>query len=260
MSADDETWFLLNASPDLKQQILANPPLQPQVEGRHSPIVGAVITNADVDHVGGLLNLRERQPLVLYGTARVMQTLSGNPIFGVLDPTLVERRPLVLDEPTPLLLPDGRRSGLVVEAFAVPGKPALWLEGKPGSREDTIGLIVRDAAGAAALAYVPACAQISDDVRRRVQAASLLLFDGTLWRDDEMIDAGVGTKTGARMGHVSIGGPDGALAGWAGTSVPQRYFIHINNTNPVLIEDSPERRMVNEAGWGVAEDGQEFLL
>jgi pyrroloquinoline quinone biosynthesis protein B len=258
VTADNTHWFLLNASPDLKQQILANPPMQPRRAGRDSPIAGVVMTNADVDHVGGLLTLRERQRLALYGTGRVLATLAANPIFGVLDETLVERHPLALDIPTPLHLPDGAASGLTVEAFAVPGKPALWLEGGTGSREDTVGLLVRDAN--AMFAYIPACAQVDDAVRRRAQNASLLLFDGTLWRDDEMIASGVGSKTGARMGHVSIDGPDGALAGWAACAIARKLLIHINNTNPVLIDGSAERRAVDEAGWSVAEDGQEFEL
>jgi pyrroloquinoline quinone biosynthesis protein B len=260
VSADGERWFLLNASPDLKQQILANPPLRPRGVGRDSPIVGVVMTNADVDHVGGLLSLRERQKLALYGTNRVLETLASNPIFGVLDATLVEQHALTLDRPEPLKLPGGDgESGLTVEAFAVPGKPALWLEGGPSSREDTIGLMVRDTAGVA-VAYIPACAAVTGAVRQRVGGVSLLLFDGTLWCDDEMIAAGVGSKTGARMGHVSIGGTDGALSAWAGVSLPRKLFIHINNTNPVLIDGSPERRAVSEAGWAIAEDGQEFTL
>ncbi|TWT13738.1 pyrroloquinoline quinone biosynthesis protein PqqB [Reyranella sp. CPCC 100927] len=259
ISADGDHWFLLNASPDLKQQILANPPVQPRGQGRHSPIAGAVMTNADVDHVGGLLSLRERQRLVLYGTERVLATLAANPIFTVLDESMVERRSMTLDQPTALQLPGGHPSGLTIEAFAVPGKQALWLEDQPGSREDTIGLLLRDTDGAM-LAYVPACAAITEAVRRRVAGAALLLFDGTLWRDDEMIASGVGSKTGARMGHVSIGGDNGALAGWQGADVGRKIFIHINNTNPVLIDGSPERNAVIAAGWGIAEDGQEFTL
>lgn len=259
VSADGTRWFLFNASPDLKQQIMANPPLHPRGQGRHSPIAGVVITNADVDHVGGLLSLRERQPLAIHGTERVLATLAGNAIFGVLDPSVVEQHALALGQPTPLCLPGGASSGLSVEAFAVPGKPALWLESGPGSREDTVGLLVRDAAGGL-LAYIPACAEVTEAVRERVRGASLLLFDGTLWRDDEMIAAGVGSKTGARMGHVSIGGPAGSLAGWAGISIPRKLFIHINNTNPVLIEGSEERQAVVAAGWEVAADGQEFIL
>ena len=259
VSAHGEHWFLLNASPDLKQQILANTPIQPRGDGRHSPIAGAVMTNADVDHVGGLLSLRERQRLVLYGTERVLATLAANPIFTVLDESVVERRPMVLDQPMPLVLPGGEPSGLTLEAFAVPGKQALWLEDKPANREDTIGLLLRDSAGTT-LAYIPACAAITAAVRQRVAGAALLLFDGTLWRDDEMILAGVGSKTGARMGHVSIGGADGALAGWKDADVRRKLFIHINNTNPVLIDGSPERNAVLDAGWGITEDGQEFTL
>jgi pyrroloquinoline quinone biosynthesis protein B len=259
VSANGEDWFLLNASPDLKQQILANPPMWPRGNGRHSPIAGVVMTNADVDHVGGLLTLRERQALMLYGTERVLATLAANAIFTVLDESLVARRVMTLDQPVPLHLPGGDASGLTLEAFAVPGKPALWLEGSPGSREDTIGLILRDTAGAA-MAYIPACADVTEAVRRRVAGTALLLFDGTLWRDDEMIEAGVGSKTGARMGHVSIGGANGALARWKGTAIGRKLFIHINNTNPVLIDGSPERKTVTDAGWAIAEDGQEFTL
>ena len=259
VSADGDHWFLLNASPDLKQQILANAPMRPRGHGRHSPIAGVVMTNADVDHVGGLLTLRERQSLVLYGTERVLATLTANPIFTVLDASVVERRVMALDQPMMLHLPGGVPSGLTLEAFAVPGKQALWLEDKPGSREDTIGLLLRDGDGVS-LAYIPACAAITEAVRQRVAGAALLLFDGTLWQDDEMITAGVGSKTGARMGHVSISGANGALAGWKDADVRRKLFIHINNTNPVLIDGSPERNAVLDAGWGITEDGQEFTL
>ena len=259
VSADGTQWFLLNASPDLKQQIVANAPMRPRGHGRHSPIAGAVMTNADVDHVGGLLSLRERQPLVLYGTERVLATLAANPIFTVLDESVVERRAMTLDQPMPLCVPGGAPSGLSLEAFAVPGKQALWLEDQPGSREDTIGLLLRDNHGTT-LAYVPACAAITDGLRQRVAGVALLLFDGTLWQDDEMIASGVGSKTGARMGHVSISGATGALAGWKDADVRRKLFIHINNTNPVLIDGSPERNAVLDAGWGITEDGQEFTL
>ena len=170
VSADGRRWVLFNASPDLRQQIEANPELQPRAgDGlRASPIAAVVLSNADVDHVGGLLSLRERQPLMLYGTDRVLATLAANAIFGVLDGSLVSRQAMTLDQPMKLALPGGGASGLTLEAFAVPGKPALWLEGGPASREDTIGLVVRDTAGAS-LAYIPACADVTDAVRRRVE-------------------------------------------------------------------------------------------
>lgn len=261
VSRDGEAWFLLNASPDLKQQILDAPALRPRQPGRHSPIAGVVVTNADVDHVGGLLSLRERQPLTLHATRRVLATLAANPIFDVLSRDDVRRREIDLDAEAPLLLPEGRESGLTVEAFAVPGKVALWMEGKgEADPQNTIGLIVREAGGGGWLAYVPGCAAVDAGLRDRVAHAPLLLFDGTLWRDDEMIAAGVGSKTGARMGHISISGPDGALARWADAPLGRKVFIHLNNTNPVLIDGSPERAAVLAAGWDVAFDGQEFDL
>lgn len=260
VSADGRSWFLLNASPDLKQQILANPPLQPRGSGRHSPIAGVVLTNADVDHLGGLLTLRERQPLAIYATERVHGTIDANPIFKVLNPGDVRRHRLTPDDRAALVGPDGAASGLSVEPFIVPGKVALWLEGGTASAEDTIGLIVRDGRSGARLVYTPACAAVDDGLRRRLDGAALLLFDGTLWRDDEMIRAGVGEKTGKRMGHISISGPDGALAALAGAKVARKLFIHINNTNPILIDGSPERREAETAGWGVARDGEELEL
>jgi pyrroloquinoline quinone biosynthesis protein B len=260
VSADGRRWFLLNASPDLKQQILANPPLQPSAPGRHSPIAGVVLTNADVDHLGGLLSLRERQPLAIYATERVHGTIDANPIFKVLNPNDVGRHRLAPDRATELTGPDGKPSGLSVEPFIVPGKVALWLEGGAASAEDTIGLVVRETSSDARLVYAPACAAVDTALRRRLDGASLLLFDGTLWQDDEMIRAGVGEKTGQRMGHISISGPDGALAALADARVARKLFIHINNTNPILIGGSAERQQVTAAGWAVARDGEEFEL
>ena len=145
--------------------------------------------------------------------------------------------------------------------FAVPGKVALWLEDESrgpdfGSvEEDTIALEVRDAAGVARLYYVPACARMTDALAKRLAGAGLVLFDGTLWTDDEMIRSAVGVKTGRRMGHMSISGDDGTMAAFASLGVRRKVFIHINTTNPVLLDDSEERRAVTEQGWEVAYDG-----
>lgn len=260
VSADGATWFLLNASPDIKQQILQNPPLQPRADGRHSPIAGVILTNADLDHVAGLLTLREQQALILYATAPVLAVLAANPMLAVLDRPDIRRHALRPNQAVSLQGPDGRHCGLAVTPFAVPGKVALWLEETAAATaEDTIGLLVQ-ADGAGRLAYIPSCAAVDATLRQRVEGAALLLFDGTLWRDDEMIRAGVGGKTGRRMGHISISGEAGALACWSSAEVERKFFLHINNTNPVLIEGSPERRQVEAAGWEIACDGQEFRL
>ena len=265
-SADGERWVLFNASPDLRQQINDNPPLHPKHGARHSPIASVVLTNADVDHVAGLLTLRERQPFGLYASPRVHEVLAANSIFGVLAADCVDRRELRLNQEQDLAGPDGAPLGLSVEAFPVPGKVALYLEDPSagadfGTREgDTIGLCIRRAGGGAHFFYIPGCAALDDRLAARIKAAPLVLFDGTLYQDEEMVAANLGAKTGHRMGHISISGPDGTLAAFEGLGVERRIFIHINNSNPILLEDSPERAAVEQAGWEVAYDGQEIAL
>jgi pyrroloquinoline quinone biosynthesis protein B len=265
VSADGATWFLLNASPDLRQQVLQTRPLHPADGLRHSPLAGVVLTNADVDHIAGLLSLREGHPLSLYATARVHRALAANPIFDVLNPSVVIRRNLILEQQVDLLLPDGRRSGLAVLCFPVPGKVALWLEDPAkadfGSVEqDSVGLCLTDRTNGRSLWYVPGCAAMPAALAARLDGAELLLFDGTTWRDDELQRTGVGTKTGRRMGHMSMSGADGSIAALAQVAIRRRIFIHINNTNPVLLADAPERAEAAAAGWEIAHDGLEITL
>jgi pyrroloquinoline quinone biosynthesis protein B len=264
VSADGDSWFLLNASPDLRQQINDNPPLHPRRGKRDSAIQGVVLTNGDVDHIAGLLNLRESQRLTIYATRRILDVLAANPIFGVLNPDFVGRHAVELDRPFAPADADGAAAGLTVEAFAVPGKVALYLEDAGAGdnfgtqAEDTIGLHVSD--GRHGFFYVPGCAEMTEALAGRLRGAELVFFDGTLWRDDEMVAAGVGVKTGRRMGHMSMSGPDGSIAAFAGLDVRQRVFIHVNNTNPVLLGDAPERRELEAAGWRLARDGMEIEL
>ena len=261
VSGDGIHWFLLNASPDLRQQIWANPPLQPAKDDRHSPIAGVVLTNADVDHIGGLLTLRESWPLNLFATQRVLAALESNALFNVLNPAYVSRRDLSLDRTTELALPNGASSELEVEAFAVPGKVALFMEGlDDNTSEDTIALHVCSPADGKHFFYIPGCAKVTPELAERLAGAPLVLFDGTLWQDDEMITTGVGVKTGQRMAHISLSGTHGTLAAFRDLGVERRVLIHINNTNPVLIEDSPESQAVAAAGWEVGYDGMEIAL
>jgi pyrroloquinoline quinone biosynthesis protein B len=260
VSADGEHWVLINASPDLREQIGRSPFLHPQPSGnggaeRHSPIVGVVLTSADVDAVAGLLNLRERQPFTLYATERVLSVLDANPIFEVVNREVVGRRAVAMDEPTPL------GGGLTLELFATPGKTPLYLEtdDAPAITLDgvTVGAALGDKAGT--VLFIPSCAAMTDSLKARIAAARVVFFDATLWRDDEMIVQGAGAKTGRRMGHMSLSGPDGTLAALADVDGPEKILIHINNTNPVLLADSPERAEVERAGWSVARDGQEIV-
>ena len=266
VSVDGDHWFLFNASPDLRQQINENDVLHPREGLRHSPIQGVVLTNADVDHIAGLLNLRESQPLRLYGTNKVLDVLQGNSVFNVLNPKFVERIPLSLDVPLQLQLPNGVATGLVVVPFAVPGKIALWLEEKnkdvalAAVGEDTIALEIRNANQEIQFFYIPGCAEMTDDLSDRLRGAPLVFFDGTLWRDDEMIRDDVGIKTGKRMGHMSMSGDDGSIAAFDSLRVKRKVFIHINTTNPVLLEDSDQRKFAIKAGWEVSYDGMEINL
>ena len=265
VSADGAGWALFNASPDLRQQINDNDILQPQRALRESPINAVVLTNADVDHVAGLLNLRESQPLRLYGTGRVLSVLEANSIFNVLNPKFVTREPLILDQELELMRPDGSALGVSVLPFAVPGKVALWLEDeKQGANfgtvdEDTIALEVREQ-GHTRFFYIPACARMTAALAKRIRGAELVFFDGTLWVDDEMIRDGVGIKTGQRMGHMSVSGEAGTLAALADLEIGRKVFIHINTTNPILIADTAERGEVEAAGWEVPFDGMEIEL
>jgi pyrroloquinoline quinone biosynthesis protein B len=266
VSADGEHWVLVNASPDLRQQIERTRRLHPRSGPRHSPIAGVVLTNADVDHVAGLLTLREGQALNVYATGRVHRVLAANPIFGVLDPERVARLALPIEQEVELQLPGGPPAGMSVTAFPVPGKVALWLEDPsagPGPAtmvEDTVGLKVTDATTGRTFFYLPGCAAMPADLAQRLTGAPLVFFDGTTWTDDELPAAGVGAKTGRRMGHMSMSGPDGSIAAFADLGVRRRVFVHINNTNPVLLRDSPERRQAEAAGWEIAEDGLEIVL
>ena len=262
--ADGEHWTRFNASPDLRQQIGDNAVLHPRHGLRDSPIKAAVLTNADVDHVAGLLNLRESQPFALYATERVHAVLAANSIFKVLNPEFVPRRAMALDTPFAPAGADGQPLGFTIEAFAVPGKVALWLENAAAGadfgtvQQDTVALEVRS--GGASFFYIPACARMTPVLAERLRGAALVFFDGTLWRDDEMIRDGVGQKTGGRMGHMSVSGADGTLAAFRPLDVERRIFIHINTTNPILIEDTPERTAVEAAGWEVAYDGMTIEL
>jgi pyrroloquinoline quinone biosynthesis protein B len=254
LSLADSAFVLINASPDLRQQIIATPALQPHGL-RTSPIAAVVLTGGEVDQIAGLLTLRERGPFALYGTAGTLSTLAANSIFSVLAADVVPRKPVHPD--TPFALP----GGIEAELFFVPGKTPLYLEGdNPELEAETdanVGIELRT--NGARLVFIPGAAKVTPAMASRLAQADVVLFDGTLFSDDEMIAAGAGVKTGRRMGHMPVGGPDGTLAALAGLG-RRRILIHINNTNPILIEGSPQRRAVEAAGFEVAEDGMRIEL
>jgi pyrroloquinoline quinone biosynthesis protein B len=265
ISADGASWFLLNAAPDLRAQIQATPALWPSQGLRSSPIAGVVLTGGDVDAIAGLLHLRERHRFAVYATRSVLDVLATNRIFDVLARDCVARHALPLDEPVALAAPDGGASGLSVRAFAVPGKIPLYLEGPDfdpshvTEDDTTIGLEIGDTSGPRGF-FIPGCATMTPRLAARLAGAPLVLFDGTLWADDEMIRLGLGAKTGRRMGHMSVAGPEGTLAIFRDLGVARKILVHINNSNPLLLEDAPERQTARAAGWEVAYDGMELEL
>jgi pyrroloquinoline quinone biosynthesis protein B len=254
VSADGERWILLNASPDLRGQLLATPALQPRGRPRGSPIAAVVLTGAEVDQIAGLLTLRERQGFTVLATAETIAALTANSIFAVLA-GVVTRNAVARD--APFSLP----GGIDAELFAVPGKVALYLEGEAPALAAATGanVGVELVCGSRRLAYVPGAAAMTPALRERLARADVVFFDGTLFSDDEMIATGTGGKTGRRMGHMPLDGEDGTLAALAGVG-GRRILTHINNTNPILIEGSLERRKVEAAGFEVAEDGMEIVL
>jgi pyrroloquinoline quinone biosynthesis protein B len=255
VSTDGERWILLNASPDLRAQVQATPVLQPRAGTRDTPIVAVVLTGAEVDQVAGLLALRERQNFTVLATSETLAALDANPIFRVLAGDVVPRKPIARNQP--FVLPGDLR----VELFAVPGKVALYLEDDdPALAAETGANVgVELVSGGRHLLYVPGAAAVNADLRQRLDRADVVLFDATLFVDDEMILTGTGDKTGRRMGHMPLDGADGTLAALGGLR-GRRILIHINNTNPILIEGSAERRKAEAAGFEIAEDGMEIVL
>jgi pyrroloquinoline quinone biosynthesis protein B len=267
VSGDGTDWVLLNASPDLRQQINDTPELGARFDQgmRNSPIKAAVLTNGDVDHICGLINLREMEPLAVYASHRVLSVLAQNSVFNVLNAEKVARRDLPLGVPTELA-GAVEPLGLTVEAFPVPGKVALYLEDVSkgddfGTVEgDTIGLEVHDPKAGKKFFYIPGCAEVDDALAQRIKGAELVFFDGTLFTDDEMLQAGLMPKTGKRMGHISISGPDGSIAAFEPLNVKRKIYVHINNSNPVLNENSDARKHAEAAGWDIGFDGMEIRI
>jgi pyrroloquinoline quinone biosynthesis protein B len=266
ISADGEHWFLVNASPDLRQQLIATPQLHPKAgQLRHSPISGVILTNGEIDAVAGLLSMREGSPFTIYAHPKVLAILKSNSIFNVLGENNVRRQPIEPDQAFEPVLPGGAPSGIEILPFAVAGKGAWYLEGKvhPGGDDgtgDTLGLRIADKASAKYFYFLAACADVTDELKSRLAGAPLIFFDGTVWRDDELIAAGLGSKTGQAMGHIAMSGDSGAIEALAGLDIGRKVFLHINNSNPALLHDSAERGEADRAGWQIPADGTEITL
>ena len=263
ISADGDHWFLVNASPDLRQQLIKAPQLHPaKGQLRHSPISGVILTNGEIDAIAGLLSMREGWPFTIYAHAKVLATLEANSVFNVLSEKNVKRQPVEIEQAFEPVLADGSPSGIEILPFEVTGKSAWYLEGQRQSDRagDTLGLRIRDKATGRFFYFVAACAEVTDDLKSRLKGAPLVFFDGTVWRDDEMIMAGLSTKTGRSMGHISMSGETGAMAALENLGIERKIFLHINNSNPAWLRDSEERRTAERAGWQIPVDGMEIVL
>ena len=261
VSADGERWILFNASPDIRAQLEANPPLQPKKGRRDTGIHGIVLADSQIDHTTGLLFLREGCPLSVYCTDMVAQDLStGFPIFVMLQ----SWDGGVNHIPVPI---DG--SAFQVSDIEEISITAVPLEGKappysPHRHDphvgDNVGYLIEDTRSQASLLYAPGLGQMSSGLLDMMGGADCVMVDGTFWSEDEMQRAGVGTKLASEMGHLPQSGDEGMLNWLSKIQGPRKILIHINNTNPILLETSPERKLVEESGVEVAYDGMTFDL
>ncbi|GGE54688.1 pyrroloquinoline quinone biosynthesis protein PqqB [Actibacterium pelagium] len=254
VSLDGQRWSILNASPDVRQQMQDRASFHPR-SLRDTPMQSMLLTNGDIDHIAGLLSLREQTPFALYATSEILGVLAENRIFDAVSREKVSRNAITLDAEF------GLQDGLTARVFPVPGKVPLFMEGVTVQTdlvgEQTVG--VRLSGGGKVAYYIPGCAEVTPDLLTQISDADILFFDGTLWDDEEMIREGTGVKTGRRMGHISISGSDGSIAKLEAVKA-QKVFIHINNTNPIWRPDSEERAFVLASGWGISHDGMEISL
>jgi pyrroloquinoline quinone biosynthesis protein B len=261
VSADGERWILLNASPDLRSQLAAHPPLWPRGK-RGSPVAAVVLTDGEIDHTLGLLLLRESAArLPVYAPTGVSALLGDAwPLYRVLSAYAgVEARTLDESRPIPLADSAGSPLGLCCSATAVARRPPRYARSAAAATFD-VGLRITDERTGGILAYVPAAGGVDDAVRRVSAGAQMLMFDGTFWSDDELRHAGVDAPSAREMGHLPIGGPAGSLELLPSLGVGHTVYVHINNTNPILSAGSAERGAVEAAGMMVGDDAMEFEL
>ena len=260
ISRDGQHWFLFNASPDVREQLTRLPTNGAPSSIRHVPIEAVVLTDAEIDHSLGIVLLREAQQLPLYATTAVRTVLDNESRILAVTRAFadVPWTEMLLDAPISLRHRDGAPSGLSVEAFEVPAGPPRFAPDVPAGH--TVGLAVRESASGRVCAFVPGCGDLTPALRERLAAADVLLFDGTFWTDDEPRTEGISTRTARQMDHLPITGEGGSLEQL--TTLPCRYrvYTHINNTNPILLEHSPERSAVSQAGLTVGYDGLHMVI
>ncbi len=270
ISSDGERWHLLNASPDLRQQIHSHRDLQPAAQAqtpRHSPVQSVVFTNADIDHTAGLLLLRESQPLRIYATDFVRTALcEGNAYFRMLNQFAGHSRweEIHTGQAFELQNIDESATGLFCQPIALDGSSPFWARGlfdKKLSAQAVIGLVIEDRATGGRLGFFPGVGALTASLRQEFTECDTLLLDGTFWDNEELVRLRPGSRTALQMQHVPISGAEGSLQQLSGLSKSQKkIYTHINNTNPILDERSAEHAQVVAAGWQIAFDGLEVHL
>jgi pyrroloquinoline quinone biosynthesis protein B len=253
VSSDYREWWLLNASPDIRSQIESFPALHPR-GNRTTPVQAVLLTDAELDHTLGLLMLRESPTLELHATPAVHETLCAASLLRTLAAyCTVEWRPVVPQTDVPL------GAGLSYRAFDVPtSKRPRFGTGKEEGR--VVGYRLTETSSGRSVVYLPGVQQFTTAVREQLADCACLLVDGTCWSDDELIELGMAGKTARDMGHLPIDGVDGSLEQLAPLPIERKVYVHMNNTNPILLEDSPERRLVEQRGMEVATDGLEVRV
>jgi pyrroloquinoline quinone biosynthesis protein B len=259
VSADSRTWFLLNVSPDVRQQIVAFPALGASAGNRRgTAIAGCILTDAELDHTLGLLMLREGEAFNIYCTSAVRRCLDEDfPIARILAQYARHRwHAFAADSEQELVDADGRPSGLRFRSFELPGHfPRYAAHDRDNVNGSVVGLMVDDVRTGKRLVYAPGVAGPSESLDRAASEASCVLLDGTFWTDDELTCLGITERTAREMGHWPVGGTDGSLAWFGRAPAAHRIYVHINNTNPMLRRGSPERTLVENAGIRVGTDG-----
>jgi pyrroloquinoline quinone biosynthesis protein B len=259
VSADGERWFLLNASPDVRAQLACLPGILPD-GARHAPLEGIITTDAELDHTLGLVLLREARQLQLYATSAVRSILEHDsrllPVTQAF--ATVDVKDMPLGAAIPLHYRNGEKTAMSVEAFEVPAGPPRFAP--EAGRGHTIGLILRDDETGGSCSFVPGCGDLDQSLLARFEETDLLLFDGTFWSDDELVALGISDRRAREMDHLPVSGLDGSLARLALLQRPVKVYTHINNTNPMLLEASPERATVVRAGVQVGVDGMSFVI
>ncbi|HVN18780.1 MAG TPA: pyrroloquinoline quinone biosynthesis protein PqqB [Dongiaceae bacterium] len=262
VSSNDNSWFLLGASPDLRQQIESNPELHPSGGIRSSPVAGVVLASADLDHVLGVLLLRELQPFGIWATSQVTDVLrTENSVFRMLNRVENQVRWNTIRAGESFALTDvyGRESGISCRAYALSSRLPAYARSTTQSEDAVIGLVLESANGKT-VGFFPQLPALTPELQTIFSSLDCLLLDGTFWSNDELIELQGSGQTAREMGHIPVSGEDGTLRALSGLTKPRKIYIHINNTNPMLNEQSEQYRTVRNMGWELAEDGCQLTL